>query len=182
MADVLTMLQTDHRVVERLLDVLADSEPGAERDTAVAELAASLSLHMQFEETEIYPLLAAVDAEMEQEAENEHRLAREGLAKLQELAGEPGFGAAVEMLKGGITHHVEDEEGEVFPTLRAECDASQLQQLAGRLLEAKRTAGVLESELGQLTKEQLLEVAGQLDISGRSNMSRDDLAAAIAGS
>jgi hemerythrin superfamily protein len=181
MVDVLTMLESDHRVVERLLELLASSEPGPERDTALAELVASLSLHMQFEEAEIYPLLEQVDAEMEQEAEVEHGLAREGLAKLQELAAQPGFGAAVEMLKGGISHHVDEEETEAFPKMRTECEASQLQELTRRLLDAKRAAGVLEAELGELTKEQLLEVAQHLDIEGRSGMPRDDLVAAVVG-
>jgi len=45
-----------------------------------------------------------LDHETAEEAEIEHGLAREGITKLNELVSAPGFGAAVEMLKGGIGH------------------------------------------------------------------------------
>src|SRR3954470_8075953 len=115
MADVFTILETDHRNVERTLELLAGSEPGPERDTAVAGLVACLTLHMQFEESKIYPLLQQVDAEMEQEAETEHDQARDALINVQQLVSEPGFRAAVETLKRGISHHVQEEETEAFP-------------------------------------------------------------------
>ena len=59
-----------------------------------------------------------IDHETEEEAETEHDLARDGIAKLRELSAAPGFGAAVDMLAAGIKHHVEEEEQEVFPELR----------------------------------------------------------------
>ena len=180
MGDVLSMLETDHRVVERLLEALSASEPGPEREQLVQQLDSSLQLHMQFEEAELYPLLSELDAEAEEEAENEHTLARDGLTKLRELVAEPGFAAVVDMLKGGISHHVADEEKEAFPTLRANVDGDQLEQLSTRLLAAKRDANVLEAELGQLTKEQLLDAARQANVDGRSTMSADELRDAIA--
>ncbi|WP_162941645.1 hemerythrin domain-containing protein [Desertimonas flava] len=180
MGDVLTMLETDHRVVERLLEELSASEPGPEREQLVAKLESSLELHMQFEERELYPLLQRLDAEAEEEAENEHTLARDGLTKLRELLTEPGFAAAVDMLKGGISHHVSDEEEEAFPKLRANVSSDRLGELSTRLLTAKRDANVLDDELAQLTKEQLLEVARQANVEGRSSMSSDELRQAVA--
>src|SRR5215204_699429 len=105
MPDVFTMLRTDHRTVETLLDELSESEEGEEREALVVKLSQALRLHMQFEEGEVYPLLQQVDGQMEEEAEVEHRLARDGLAKMTELVAAPGFGAAVEMVKAGISHH-----------------------------------------------------------------------------
>lgn len=180
MGDVVTMLELDHRVVERVLDALGQTEPGPEREQLLAQLASSLELHMTFEEGEIYPLLQKIDAELEEEAEIEHKLARDGIAQLRDMVTKPGFGAAVDMLKGGISHHVEDEETEAFPKLRANVDSGRLEELSGRLLAAKRQADVLDAELAQLTKEQLTEAARQADIDGRSNMTADELRAAIA--
>ena len=78
-----------------------------------------LTAHMDLEESIVYPSVReAVGQEDEEEAEVEHRLAREGLDKLNSLVDVPGFGAAVEMLKGGIMHHVEEEENELLPDLK----------------------------------------------------------------
>ena len=133
MSDVFTMLRNDHRQVEGLLDRLSDSEQGAERDAMIQTLTNALTLHMQFEERELYPFVIDVDSEMAEEASIEHGLAREALAKLADLASAPGFGAAVDMLTGGIGHHVEEEENEMFPRLREACNSATIESLAETL-------------------------------------------------
>jgi hemerythrin superfamily protein len=175
MPDVFAMLETDHRNVESLLDELAESEEGPEREALVVTLTQALQLHMQFEEGEIYPLLARVDGEMEQEAEVEHGLARDGLTKVTELVAAPGFGAAVEMLKAGISHHVEEEEQEAFPKLRSSCDDSAVEGLGQTLLRRKAAAGTLSADLEAATKDALSEMAKDLGIEGRSSMSKPQL-------
>ena len=145
MTDVFSILRNDHRHVEDLLTRLGDSEPGAERDSLVRELTDALRLHMRFEEEELYPPLAELDAESAEEADIEHRLAREGLDKLAELAAAPGFGAAVEMLTGGIGHHVQEEEQEIFPKLRDAFDAGRIDRLGATLKDdegGRRSAGL----------------------------------------
>ncbi|MEZ5265618.1 MAG: hemerythrin domain-containing protein [Acidimicrobiales bacterium] len=115
--DVLEHLEQEHRQVEQLLERLADADDG-EALPLIDELERSLATHMAVEEQFLYPLVEqVVDAESEEEAEVEHDLARDGLAKLRELQDKPGFGAAVDMLKAGIAHHVREEEGELFPEL-----------------------------------------------------------------
>src|SRR4051794_5382031 len=115
MNDPVAMLKREHREVEEMLTKLQDSKPGARRRSTVDKVVAALTLHMQMEEQIIYPVVQrVVGAEAEEEAEIEHRLAREALAHLQEMVDEPGFGAVVDMLKAGIKHHVKEEETEVF--------------------------------------------------------------------
>ena len=179
--DVLAMLEADHRHVERLLDRLADSEAGPEREELVVSLSKSLSAHMAFEEKSIYPLLLDLDAEMTEEAEIEHGLARNGLDRMSQLTDVPGFGAALDMVKAGIAHHVEDEEEEAFPLLRDRCDEELRQQLGEQLEQAKRELGVLASELEDATKEELAELAREAGIEGRSTMTKDELKAALTG-
>ncbi|MCU1358766.1 MAG: Histone H1-like nucleoprotein, partial [Ilumatobacteraceae bacterium] len=82
------------------------------------ELLAAMAQHMETEEAQVYPALRQIDAEMGEEAQIEHGLARQGLATMAKMVGKPGFGAAVEMVQAGIKHHVEDEEQEAFPKLR----------------------------------------------------------------
>jgi hemerythrin-like domain-containing protein len=120
MNDPMTILKADHREAKKMLTALADSDEGAEREEMVSELAQALRLHMQVEEELVYPLVKAeLGAEDEEEAQVEHGLAREGLTKLTAMVAKPGFGAAVEMLKAGILHHVEEEEAELLPELKS---------------------------------------------------------------
>ena len=107
MNDPMRILKADHREAEKLLTKLADSDEGTERQEMVDELTMKLTAHMELEETIVYPSVReAVGQEDEEEAEVEHRLAREGLQKLQSMVDVPGFGAAVEMLKGGDYYRV----------------------------------------------------------------------------
>jgi hemerythrin-like domain-containing protein len=142
-ADPLRILKADHREVERLLDRLSDSDEGSERQDALSELVTKLSLHMQIEEELVYPLVASeVGEDDEEEANIEHGLAREGLSKLESMVDAPGFGAAVEMLKGGIKHHVEEEEKELLPELRSALERDAWRELGEHILDAKSAAGI----------------------------------------
>ncbi|MEO5839461.1 MAG: hemerythrin domain-containing protein, partial [Acidimicrobiales bacterium] len=109
-------MKQDHRDVAAMLKTLDASNPGARRRATVKKLVAALELHMKIEEDRVYPLVQALlDEQSAEEATVEHRLARTGLATLQELEDQPGFGAAVAMLTAGIKHHVKEEEQEIFP-------------------------------------------------------------------
>jgi hypothetical protein len=83
-----------------------------------------------------------VGAEDEEEAEVEHGLAREGLQKMMSMLEAPGFGAAVEMLKGGIAHHVEEEETQILPELKEALSREQWAALGDAIAEAKEAAGL----------------------------------------
>ncbi|MCU1344742.1 MAG: Hemerythrin cation binding domain protein [Acidimicrobiia bacterium] len=139
MTDPATLLKADHREVKELLSQLSDSDPGTKRKRLLAKLQTDLSLHMEVEELMVYPLVRErLGQEDEEEAEIEHGLAREGLAKLAELADAPGFGAAVAMLKAGIEHHVREEEKEVLPELKRQVERAEWLALADAIAKAKR--------------------------------------------
>ncbi len=143
MNDPIAILKRDHREAEELLKRLAESKkPGATRRKTTEKLIAALKLHMEIEEQLVYPLVSErVGREEEQEAETEHELAREGLAKLSQLVDEPGFGAAVAMITAGIKHHVKEEETEVFPELKSQLERDELSALGDSVLAKKKTAG-----------------------------------------
>jgi len=166
--DILEHLTQEHRKAEALMAKLAQSDEGPERQTTLDELREALTTHMAVEEQFLYPIVASVAGqETETEAETEHGLAREGLAKLDELVGEGGFGAAVAMLQAGIGHHVEEEEHEIFPKLRDNA-APELAQLDPEKLEIRVA-----------TRDELYDKAKQADIPGRSQMNKDALADAV---
>src|SRR5687768_9550198 len=138
MNDPMRILKADHREVEQLLARLGDSEEGDERSGLVDELVTKLTAHMEAEESIVYPPLAQeVGSEDEEEAEVEHTLTREGLEKLQSMIQAPGFGAVVEMVKGGIKHHVQEEESELLPELKEALERAQWLAIGDALIEAK---------------------------------------------
>ena len=117
--DVLTHLTQEHRKVEAMLAVLADSEPGNEREDTVVELEDALETHMLVEERFVYPIVKdALGTDEFVGANNEHDLTRAGLEEIRNLIEQPGFGGAVEALAGGLHHHVDEEENQIFPALR----------------------------------------------------------------
>ncbi len=122
-----------------MLRELADSKPGAKRRKTTEKVSSALALHMEIEENLIYPLVAErIGKDEEQEAEREHMLAREGLAKMNEFVDEGGFGAAVAIVTAGIRHHVKEEETEMFPELKQHLDRDELAKLGDEVATAKK--------------------------------------------
>jgi iron-sulfur cluster repair protein YtfE (RIC family) len=129
--DVLAHLTQEHREVEAMLAVLADSEPGDEREETVADLEDALRTHMLVEEHYVYPIVKEeLGTDEFVGATNEHDLTRAGLAELRHLMKQPGFGGAVEALAGGLHHHVDEEENQIFPALRDKA-AAKIKALGG---------------------------------------------------
>jgi iron-sulfur cluster repair protein YtfE (RIC family) len=180
MADLLEHLTEEHRKAEQMMKTLLDSDEGPERERTLGELREALTKHMAVEERFLYPIVKrTLGAESEEEAENEHQLARGGLDKLSELVSEPGFGAAVEMLQGGIGHHVKEEEQEVFPKLRKQA-GDEVAALDPEELEQKVEQGGARGATGsEPTKDELYRQAQEADIAGRSQMTKDELTDAL---
>jgi iron-sulfur cluster repair protein YtfE (RIC family) len=173
--DLIDQLTSEHREAENLLARLKETDPGSARDQLVDELTAALRTHMAVEERFVYPVVAeTLGEEPEEEAEVEHQLAREGLQKLDQLRSEPGFGAAVDMVEAGIAHHVQEEEKEIFPKLRQEA-ADQIAEL-----DPEECKSAVASDTIDLTKEELYRQAQKADIDGRSSMTKEELAQALA--
>ena len=141
--DPMTLLKQDHRKVKKMLTELGETEEGAEREQLLRDVDRELQLHMKIEEQILYPMIPKTmdDPDALEEANTEHQLARDGLAKLDELVSAPGFGAAVEMLLGGISHHVEEEESEILPTMKSELSREQWMTLGDQIADLKTRAG-----------------------------------------
>ena len=143
MNDPMTILKKDHAEAKEILTELGKSEPGTVRNEMVTKVTAALELHMSIEETLVYPLVAKVEgAKVRHEADVEHGLAREGIATMNKMVDEPGFGAAAESLLGGLLHHVREEETEIFPELKKKLDPAEWSDLGDRVAAA-HTAGAV---------------------------------------
>jgi iron-sulfur cluster repair protein YtfE (RIC family) len=198
--DPISLIKADHRRVEQLFTKIEKAE-GEKRQPLVDQLIAELAVHMQIEEDKLYPIVEReVDAEMAQEANTEHELARTGLEQLRSLApDEPGFGAALDMVRAGIEHHVEEEESELLPQLRQKLNTTELAELGTELTALKAQLMEAGPELrtaggrgrggargrgrgrrdGGPTRAQLLERAKKQGLSGYSRMTKDELSKAL---
>lgn len=94
---------------------------------------------MAAEEERVYPIEdERLGVGKSREAQKEHDTARDGMAEMIAQIESEGFADAVAKFKD-INHHVEEEEGELFP---------QLRQKAGDEIAALGDAPEVEEELG----------------------------------
>ena len=121
--DAIALLKADHLAVKRLFaDFNAASDQA--RNEIASDICTALSIHAQIEEEILYPAarasLGADGDALLDEALVEHGTAKDLIAKI-ELSGSmhPLFAAWVMVLSEYIKHHVMEEEGELFPKLRA---------------------------------------------------------------
>ncbi|MES2932633.1 MAG: hemerythrin domain-containing protein [Pseudomonadota bacterium] len=139
--DALQMLKDDHAKVKKIFDQFEK-----ERDTAgledkrllVKRACQELSIHAQLEEEIFYPAMReSVDADDAlDEAEVEHGSIKELVTDLEFMEPDDAlYDAKFKVLAEYVTHHVSEEEGEIFPAAkRAKVD---LKQLASELSERK---------------------------------------------
>ena len=150
-ADATTLLAKDHKDVKALFkryEKLSKAEAdGSERQELAEQICEMLTVHAQVEEEIFYPAVraAAVDEDLMDEAEVEHASAKDLISQIRSMSPEDDlYDAKVTVLGEYINHHVEEEEGQMFPKARrAKVD---LEGLAGRLKERK---DALMSESGQ---------------------------------
>ena len=180
------LLMAQHREAEKLFEELEEAEP-AERAALSTTLAHKLELHMQLEEEIVYPAICTLVEDSDEdvaEARAEHTLARQGIEQLLALeADTPGFDGLIAMLKAGVLHHVEEEEKEVLPNLAESATQDQLEELARQCRERILAAGEEPPiDPDAATKDELYEKARKAGIEGRSDMTKEELAAALEGS
>jgi hemerythrin superfamily protein len=179
--DVTRILENDHRTVEALFEKIEKTE-GDDRLPFIDELANALRGHMKLEEEVLYPAMRQVTgAETVEEGFKEHELARKGVQDVLRLApDDPGFGAALDSVRAGISHHVDEEEREVFPELRSQ-GGKVLDDIATPFMQRRLELGLpMEADAlaAASTKDELLKEAA--DIEGASSMTKDELASALA--
>ena len=210
MADVIELIEQDHRAVEQVFDRLQRGT--GERRQLVTQLEELLLPHAKAEEQAVYPTMQQADLESfdRKEADAEHLEAEDLLTMLKtQMDDDTAFTATLQKLVDAVNHHVEEEENEALPELRQQADDATLQKLGERFEQAK--AGFLEAvvdgrsnrsrgdlpttsttttttttgsgsgDLLDLTKEELYEKAKELDIDGRSKMNKKQLAKAVGG-
>lgn len=148
--DALSLLATDHEDVRQLFaeyeELVGDEADEDDRLALATEICDALTAHATAEEEIFYPAVrGAIDDEsLVDEAESEHASARELIAQIQALdPSDERFDATVRVLAEAIEHHVQEEEGELFPKVRASgLDLASLgEQIAARKEEVLAELG-----------------------------------------
>ena len=124
-ADALALLEKQHRDVKALFrryEKMAKQEADeGERQALATQICKMLTMHTTIEEEIFYPAARAaqVEEDLLDEAEVEHASAKDLIAQIQ--AGSPSdelYDAKVNVLGEYVNHHVEEEEGQMFPKCR----------------------------------------------------------------
>jgi len=141
-SDAIAMLEADHRKVEELFEEFEDAEKPAERQETAEQICHELEIHAQLEEEIFYPAVAkqADDAaKLVEEAREEHQKVKELIAQLRRMKNPEGdsFDEKMQELKECVEHHVEEEEGELFPQAKSEL-GEQMKELGARMQETKK--------------------------------------------
>ena len=153
MSDATLLLSRDHAEVKKLFkqyDKLAEAEAdGDERQALARQICSMLTVHATVEEEIFYPAAreAEVDSDLLDEAEVEHASAKDLIAQIEAMGPDDElYDAKVKVLGEYIDHHVQEEEGEMFPKCRkADMDLAELaQQLSERKAELMEEVGEAE--------------------------------------
>lgn len=137
-----TLLKADHKKVAGLLEKIDETtERGVKtREELFTQLKSELDVHAQIEETIFYPAIedAKETHEITLEAYEEHRVVKQLLGELETMdKGDEQWTARFTVLKENIEHHVEEEEGEMFPKAKKVLSEEEADALGTRLEEAK---------------------------------------------
>jgi hemerythrin superfamily protein len=187
--DGVSLILNDHRIVDELFTQYERTSEPERKLGLVAKMIEELSVHADVEERELYPVIRDRLDEGEDlfaHALEEHREAKKVLAELERLpVDDARFDEKVRELISEVRHHVEEEERTHLAQLRGALSEDELLQLGRRLREAKNDAPVrpvldADAVAGDATKGELYERAKELGIGGRSSMTKEELAQAIA--
>ncbi|MFE5812317.1 hemerythrin domain-containing protein [Streptomyces sp. NPDC056479] len=143
--NVIDELMTDHREVEELFGRIEGLAPRhKDRKLYADQVTMELVRHSVAEEAYLYPAVrrhvAGGDAIADREIED-HSKAEQIMKDLEGCdADDPRFDRLIGMLMTEVRSHIADEEGNLFPQLRATCPPDALDELGDKVRQAKKVA------------------------------------------
>ncbi|MBA3633726.1 MAG: hemerythrin domain-containing protein [Acidobacteria bacterium] len=139
--NAIELLKEDHNKVSRLFQKVKATEE-SEHKKLFEKIKEELEVHTHIEETIFYPKLKE-HKELEDitlEGIQEHHQAKIFLRELSNLTEDSQkFEPKLKVLMEDITHHVQEEEGEMFPKVKKIFDEATLQELGKQLEKEKQS-------------------------------------------
>jgi hemerythrin superfamily protein len=130
--NAIEMLEQQHRQVEQLFSQIEKESAEQAKRRLFLEIADALAIHAAIEERHFYPAVKARRTEeILLESLEEHLSIKRTLADmLRTEISDPTFDAKLKWLKEEVTHHVGEEESDLFPKVKKLMDADQLEGIA----------------------------------------------------
>jgi hypothetical protein len=138
--DALELLKQDHQRVKELFQQADGAQDSNERKQLFNQIETELEIHAHIEETVFYPALAEREElkDMVAEAREEHQEVKALLEDMEHLQSDSEeFDSKLQELQETVEHHVEEEEGEMFPNVRELFQPGELERLGSQLESAK---------------------------------------------
>jgi hemerythrin superfamily protein len=119
--DPLALLKRDHNAIRYLFTEFEKGKGRATRYKVMLKAIAEIKLHSALEEEIFYPAIRSrIGKELTFEAGEEHHVADLLIAELEQMSGrEAHYEAKFAVLAESVQHHLNAEEGEIFPRLQA---------------------------------------------------------------
>ena len=150
--NAIELLKEDHDKVDKLFQKVKATPDGDHKDL-FEQIKAELDVHTHIEETIFYPKLKEDgDEELKKitlEGIEEHRQAKMFLKELAALSDDSEkFDPKLKVLMEDISHHVMEEEGEMFKMVQEQFDEFTLQELGKEMEKEKATFGKSQKAAG----------------------------------
>lgn len=147
--NALTLLRADHRKIKKLL---AKGESTTERARTTRtelyeELKELLTIHERIEEEVLYPALKAhpKSRDLALEGYEEHHVVDLVLEELDATpVGDAKWAARFKVAKENVEHHIEEEEGTMFPATQRAFESADLERMGARMEEIRSLAKQVE--------------------------------------
>jgi len=161
------LLKADHQKVAALFEQFENAQQPSRKKEIFREIKVALDVHTKLEE-EIFYREADEQGETKlhellEEARGEHEKVKDLIRDAAGRDPDSGeFDAGVAAIKGAVEHHVEEEEGEMFPQVRTTFTADELRDLGRRMQERQAE---LRKEEAEKEKPGILDkIAGMVGI------------------
>lgn len=147
--NAIDLLKEDHDKVRDLFEKVKESED-SRHPSLFEKIKTELDVHTHIEETIFYPaLLAKGDKELVdivREGIEEHRQAKMFLREIEALGDDSfKFEPKLKVLIEDVEHHADEEEAEMFPLVKRQFEAAELEAMAAEMnrekLDFKKTLG-----------------------------------------
>jgi hemerythrin superfamily protein len=140
--NAIELLKSDHREAEGLMDQIETADKGAASSKALFnELKVALTLHTQIEEQVFYPALRNHEEtrDLIEESVREHDEVDQLLAEMTAMSlRDDEFMDKLIELRESVSHHVEEEESEMFAKAEKILGRERLNQMGGEMMQMKQ--------------------------------------------
>lgn len=180
--DAIELLTQQHTEAKDLFASFRQADGTGEKEQIARTATQALRAHTAIEEEIFYPAIREAEDDMGDdvlEGLEEHHVVEVLLDELEGMsASDERFDAKFTVVSELVEHHAEEEEDEMLPQVRSGLGDDRLQQL-GERMQARHEELMNEAETDGMTREDLYERAKELDVDGRSQMSKRQLANAV---